>query len=95
LNFEEVDLGTLDPNSAIAQARLARLTLAFMTADPLLSTSVFNEINTDPDGTYIALTNLVMALTTGLVESWTRDLELQVVIDSVRAQLAALEVQEK
>jgi hypothetical protein len=95
MNFEDIDLTALDPLSEVAQARLARLALSFLTGDPLLSESVFEDINTDPDGTYIALTNLVMALTTGLVESWTRDLELQVVIDSVRAQLAALEVQEK
>jgi len=88
-------LDDLSPEAPITQSRAARLALAHLTDDPLLAGTVFAELSSDPAGHQVAYTNLVIALTAGLAESWTRDMDdPQVVIDFVRAQLAALEAEE-
>jgi len=84
----------LAPEEDAAQSRLARLVLSHLTADPLLSAVIFTEINTDVRGTYVALTEIILALTCGLSESWTSDVPPESIITFLREQLARLESKE-
>jgi hypothetical protein len=83
----------LDPDGTVAQSRLARMVLAYMTADPLMSTDVAFEINTDPRGAFIALHEALCALTASLAQSWTRTVSPEEMIPVIRGMLAALEAQ--
>ena len=85
----------LAPEEDAAQSRLARLVLSHMTSDPLVSAVVFTEINTDGRGSYVALTELVLALTRALSESWTRDATPAAITTFLREQLARLESKEQ
>ena len=81
----------LKPEDDTAQSRLARLTLSHMTNDPLISAVVFHEVNTDTRGAYVALAELILALTAGLVDSWTSRVDRDGVINFIREQLADLD----
>jgi hypothetical protein len=86
-----LSLAALDPDSPAAQSRITRLALAYMTADQLMSTDVFLELNTDPRGHVVALNETVIALSSALIHSWTRTVTPEDLIPVLRATLAALD----
>jgi hypothetical protein len=86
-----IALDDLDPDGAVAQSRIARMALAYMTADSLMAADVSLEVNTDPRGAFIALHETVCALTAALADSWTRVVGVEEVIPVVRRTLATLE----
>jgi hypothetical protein len=88
-----ISLEDLAPDSPVAQSRLARLVLSFMTADPLMSTSVFTELSLDPRGVHAALNEAIIALTEALASEWTREVPVDDVVTFIRSQLAGFEGQ--
>ena len=81
----------LAPDAVIAQSRLARLVLAYMTGDALISTSVFVEIDDDGRGSDLALRELVLALTASLAIEWANDHGRDAAIGHLRTLLAKFE----
>lgn len=85
----------LDPDGDVAQVRMARMVLSHLTGDPLLSGLAFTEINTDPRGAYVALSDLILALTDALSSAWTATGEREALIGLIREQIARAETKEQ
>jgi len=82
------DLMDTDPTGIGAQSRVARAVLAFLTADPVMSADVFLEVEVDPRGKVLALTELAMALIAGLGEAWASTSSRDDAIAYIRLLLA-------
>jgi hypothetical protein len=63
-------LDLFDADGDLQQSRVGRLILAYLDHDSLQATALFEEIQRDERGEYIAVRALVIALVDALVELW-------------------------